>query len=110
MLRYSLEVAPTEEDVVRHCERTGRPLPEAIANAPELWTGLELYFEGFMDLCYDRPMGMGFGPIAWMTVQGYCELRGFDSEQTEAMHYHCRALDSVWLDYQNRKSTNNAKR
>ena len=99
-----LEVAPTEDDVIRHCERTGRPLPDAIADAPDLQPELELYFSGFMDLRYDRPIGMGFGPIPWMTIQHYCAVRGFDAEQSEAMHHYCRAMDTAWLNHHNRRT------
>ena len=99
-----LEVAPTEDDVIRHCERTGRPLPAAIAEAPALQPGLEPYLQGFQALCHDRPIGMGLGSIPWMAVQHYCAVCGFDSEQSEAMHHHCRALDTVWLNHHNRRT------
>lgn len=42
---------------------------------------------------------MGLGPIWWETVQYYADKKGFDEEQTEALHHHIRALDTVYLKH-----------
>ena len=82
----------------------GLPLPEKIENAPSLWPGLELYYIGFMDLMASRQMGMGVGPITWGTIQEYCDKKGLDSEQTEAMHSHIRDMDQVYITHAQKKT------
>ena len=91
---------------LRILKAKGKPLPKEIEEAPELLPGLEIYFDGFFDLCYDRQMGMGFGPIQWMTIETYCNVQGFDPDQKEAFHGHCRAMDAIWLEFQNEKTKN----
>ena len=83
--------------------REGLPLPQRLENAPSLLPGLELYYMGFMDLMASRQVGFSVGPIWWETVQKYCETYRLGEEQTEDMHYHIRNLDTVYLDYQQKK-------
>ncbi|HRD16485.1 MAG TPA: hypothetical protein PK181_06645 [Methanothrix soehngenii] len=66
--------------------------------------GLELYYIAFQDLMASRPVGMGVGPIWWSTVQSYCEAKGLDESQTQAMHHHIKALDSAYLKHVNKKT------
>lgn len=85
------------------------PLPEKMADAPELATGLELYYYAFGDLMGSRQIGMGYGPIPWKAVQEYCEHHGLDEHQTLAMHHHIQAMDSEFLDYTRRKQPKSGK-
>lgn len=82
----------------------GLPLPEKIQNAPSLKPGLELYYLGFMDLMASRSTGMSAGPIWWDTIQTYCEAKGLDEDQTDAMHQHIKALDQEYLKHMNKKT------
>lgn len=75
----------------------GLPLPEKIQNAPSLEAGLALYYIGFLDLMSSRMTGMGVGPIWWTTVQDYCDRKGLDESQTEAMHHHIKGMDECYL-------------
>lgn len=79
------------------------PLPEPIANAPDLWQGLELYYEGFLNLSTTRINGFGIGSISWISVQQYCQLMELDEDQTFAMHHHVREMDRVFLAHHNKK-------
>lgn len=83
--------------------REGLPLPQRIENAPSILPGLELYYTGFMDLMSSRQVGMGYGPIWWETVQRYCDHAELGYEQTEAMHYHIKNLDTVYLKHLSKK-------
>lgn len=93
-----------ETQIIQQAEKHGLPLPEKIQNAPSLWPGLELYYIGFMDLMASRQSGFGIGPIWWGTIQDYCERKGLDEEQTEAMHHHIRALDEVYMKHVQQKT------
>lgn len=90
--------------IIEQAAKHGLPLPEKIQNAPSLLPGLELYYIGFMDLMASRHVGMGVGPIWWGTVQDYCERKGLDEEQSEAMQYHVKAMDSVYIKYSQKKN------
>lgn len=94
-----LKVAPKERGIVEQAYRMGKPLPDNIANAPELLLGLDLYFTAFMDLTTERPIGYGEGPIPWSAVRRWCHEHAIIGEQLEDMHYHIRKLDSVYLDH-----------
>lgn len=92
-----MEQGPTEHTIITQSIKAGWDLPEKIKNAPSLLPGLELYYNGFKDLEASRQIGFSPGPIWWQTVQEYCDKMGLDEEQTEAMHYHVKALDTVYL-------------
>lgn len=94
---------PVEQAIIRQATRSGKALPEKIANAPSVLPGLDLYWQAFMDLMASRMTGMGIGPIWWGTVQEYCVCKRLDEEQTEAMHYHIRMMDTVYLKWANKK-------
>lgn len=77
-------------------------LPDRILNAPQLRLGLELYYGAFSELSSCRTTGFGAGPIPWSVVQDYADTFVFDDEQTEALHYLIRKMDSAYLDHVNR--------
>lgn len=93
-----------ESQIIQQAVKHGLPLPEKIENAPSLRPGLELYYIGFMDLLASRQVGMGMGPIWWTTIQEYCEKKGLDLEQTEAMHHHISAMDNVYMKHSQKKT------
>jgi hypothetical protein len=73
------------------------PLPKAIANAPELWQGLELFYTAFMDLTTCRPLGMSEGPIPWTAIAEYCDRYDIADEQREDLFYFLREMDTAYL-------------
>lgn len=56
----------------------GGKVPKALENRPLLLSGLDLYFEAYNELSYDRPAGFDgvAGPIPWSSIIKWCELRG----------------------------------
>lgn len=75
------------------------PIPDRIANAPELKMGLDLYMVGWMDLDTCRPSGLAEGSIPWTAVQKYTEVYHFTPEQAESLHYHIKQMDSSYFRY-----------
>lgn len=97
MLLYLLEQGPTEKGILEQCYRQRLPIPNAIANAPDLWLGLELYFDGFLALTTCR-RAMD-GPISWFDIDAYCDKLLLEEDQREDMHAHIPAMDEVYLDF-----------
>ncbi len=80
------------------------PLPERIANAPELYLGLELYYMAFMDLTTCRGQGYGTeGPIGWLAIRDYAVAQEIQGEQLEDLFYHIQHLDAAYLDHKAKK-------
>jgi len=90
--------------IMMQCFREGRALPKAIANAPVLLTGLELWFVAFNELSSCRQIGMSMGPIPWTAMSEYADRNEFVGEQREDLFRHMNALDSWFLDYHMKKA------
>lgn len=73
--------------------RSGQPLPDRIANAPELQLGLNLYMLAFFDLDSERTHSMGPSPIPWTSIVQYAAAFDFSEEQTEDLLYHIKKMD-----------------
>ncbi len=80
------------------------PLPDKIKNAPNLLTGLELFYAAFFELATCRGVGFGEGPIPWTAIHTYCVDYDIVGEQREDMHLHVRTMDNTYLNYQSSKS------
>ena len=85
--------------ILRECARDKRPLPEAIANAPQLLPGLDLYYDAFLALSSCRSLGMAEGPIPWTAIRSFADEGGFEGEQRDDLFFHVRSLDRVYLDW-----------
>jgi hypothetical protein len=74
-----------------------RPIPPALANAPQVWPWLTVFQRAFWDLIGDRAAPEM--PIPWMVRQRWAEIYGLDSEATELLHRHVKAQDLAFLGY-----------
>lgn len=99
--------------IVEQCVRQRLPLPDRIANAPEVAFGLEIYYIAFMDLTSCRGTGYGTeGPISWLVINQYADAKHFEGEQHEDLFYFVQKLDMIYLDFKTKKlkeSTGNGK-
>ncbi len=95
---------PTEKTIIEQAVRGRKPLPDAIANAPDLQHGLELYYVAFMDLTSSRALGATEGPIAWNVIDYYCRAQEFSQEQREDTFYYIAEMDKAYLDYRAEKA------
>lgn len=86
------------------CIRNRMPLPDAIARAPQLQMGLELFYTAFMELSTCRSIGFGEGPIPWTATRDYCDEFALDGDQRLDMFYHIAAMDTVYLQFRARKT------
>ncbi len=80
------------------------PLPEKIQNAPELWLGQDLFYNGFLDLASSRTMGLTQGPISLLSVLEYCILMEIEGDQRDEFIWMMPQLDNKYLEWSRRKS------
>lgn len=100
---YYLEQGPVEKIIIRQCLRERKPLPDKIQNAPDLMLGLELYWCAFMELSDSRSNSFSLGTIPWGVIAQYCRHHGLSCEQEEAMHFHLREMDAIFITHNARK-------
>jgi len=79
--------------------RFGMPLPDRIANAPELFFGSEFYYNCFLELTSSRAVGMGVGPISYLSMLEYCVLNDITGEQRDDLLWIVQKLDSKYLKW-----------
>lgn len=89
-----IELGPIEKNIALQAVRSGQPLPDRIANAPELKLGLQLYLTAFFDLDAERESSMSIGRIPWSAIDRYARAYDLDSEQYEDMHFFIKQMDS----------------
>lgn len=87
----------------------GLEMPDRVKNAPEVYPGLELYYQAWMDLHSSRPQGFGPCPIQWNMIREYAVANEFDLDQTAQLHHALDAMDQVYLAWADKKSTKNKK-
>lgn len=80
-------------------KKRGVDLPEKVANAPELLTGLEMYFVAFTRLNTCRQIGFSFGPIPWTAIREYAFDLGLDDEGFDKFLIVIQEMDSVYLNW-----------
>lgn len=97
-----MKQGPSEKRILPNILRLGRPIPKAIAEAPTLSPGLELYMEAYSSLSTTRG-GMGDGPIPWTAAMQYADRLGLDSEDAEELWYYVSEMDVTWSEYQTEK-------
>jgi hypothetical protein len=90
-------MAPIEQSIAKQAMRAGNPLPNRIANAPELINGLQLYLVAFFDLDSERSHSTSLSPIPWTSIYQYSQAFNLDEEQTEDLFYFVKRLDSEHL-------------
>lgn len=108
-----MELGGHEQSIAKQAVRSGQPIPDRIANAPELLPGLQLYMQAFFDLDSERSHAMGLVVIPWSSIASYAQTFEFDEMQTEDLLYFIRRMDSshiARLAEKQKVQTANAKR
>jgi hypothetical protein len=103
-LGYALALDPeAEQFVIEECARYGQPLPDKIANAPELLPGLHIYMTAFHRLSTSRSVGMGHGPIPYHFIEEYADRHAFSDDMREALVEHVEGMDAAFLKHASAK-------
>jgi hypothetical protein len=98
----------TERQIAQQAYRAGQPLPESIANAPELQLGLMVYLQAFFELDTERSNGFGPGHIPISRIREYCCDWEFNAEETEDCVYLIRQLDCAYFEWYGKKRESDA--
>lgn len=89
--------------MVKQAIRFNEPIPDRIANRPNLIPGLELFYIAWFDLDAERAVGFGLGPIPRSAMVNYAQEYGFSLEQKEDLLYLVREMDNDYLARQAKK-------
>ena len=100
-----LDLGPIEQTIAKQAMRAGQPLPDRIANAPELKTGLNIYITAFFELDCERSHAMAPTAIPWRSIKEYAIAYDFDNEQTEDLMFFIRKMDTEHLKRLSAKMT-----
>lgn len=98
-----MEQGPVEELIIQQCAKNRQPLPAKFANVPELWPGLDVFYQAFFDLITCRSQGWGEGPIPWTAINEYAMANGYEGEHRDDLFYHVRSLDKTFLEWRRKK-------
>ena len=103
-------MGPIEQTLARQSYQMRLPLPDKIANAPELFNGLEIYLQAFFDLDTERSHSMGVTMIPWNAIKSYAVAYEFSSDQTDDLIHFIRKMDIAHTTkIQNRAKANAAQ-
>jgi hypothetical protein len=103
VLLYILDMSLIEQNIAKQAVQSGAPIPERIANAPELINGLQIYLQAFFDLDSERNHGFSLSAIPWQSIKEYAETYEFDAEQKEDLLFFIRRMDQAHLDRLDKK-------
>lgn len=80
--------------------RSNQPLPDPIANAPEIPLGLGFFYKAFQELSSERLEG----PIPGSAIRSFCRDEDVTGELADDVMYHIRNLDNALLEYRRKKA------
>jgi hypothetical protein len=104
VLLFALKYVPEDVTAVaRQAKRERRKLPDWLANAPQLKSGLEFYWNAFHELGTCRPVGFGMGQIPWTAIHMYAEAQELDWEDEETLRYLIREMDNAFIEHNKEK-------
>jgi hypothetical protein len=92
------------ELIVSQAIRFGEPIPDRIANAPDLEYGLVFYLKAWTDLNADRSFGMSVGPIPTIAILNYAKHYQLSEDETERTLKILRYVDNEYLNKINSES------
>lgn len=80
--------------------RSNQPLPDPIANAPEIPLGLGFFYKIFQELCSERTDGY----IPGSAIRAYCRDEDIYGELADDVAYHVKNLDHALLEFRRKKT------
>ena len=86
-----------EDAVYKEHFRSGQKLPKAVAEAPRLYIGLDMYLTAFFELTTDRQNGMSVGFIPWTSRLNYARLLKLNDMDTQEFIYIIGRMDSAYI-------------
>lgn len=90
-----------EGKLIEVAAKFGHPLPQAIADAPELMPTLQLFWTCYFDLRRGKDKHT---PLSWWEVQYWCDTYLLPGDLGRAVHNYTLELDHIWLSLQPKKA------
>lgn len=102
---------------MRAATRRGTALPPALADAPVLWPGNEVFWDAFWMLSGRRQIAMGFGviteqPISYEAIAAYARARPWLAPGTngfDVLEQAVCAMDRVFITHMAERRTAEAE-
>lgn len=108
MLEYLLKVSGTEKRILQDVKRSGAPLPNSIANAPELREDLGLFWAAFWQLSNGRSTENG---ITFLEVATWAQIHHIAGDDFDDLLFLVKAMDGAFMAYQKaRRADGNSSR
>lgn len=99
-------MGPIEQNIAKQAMRANEPLPDRIANAPELAFGLNFYLDAFFDLDAERTHALAPTPIPRSSIVAYAKEYELDEDEKEDLIYLIRRMDNEHLKKIGKKKAN----
>ncbi len=80
------------------------PLPDSIANKPEITAGLEIYWQAFTDLNTSRQLGMAEGPIPWTAINQWAIRHHIVDDDFDRLVLILKGMDAVYMKHRSKSS------
>ena len=74
--------------------KSGRPIPDAIVNAPELLPTLRLFWDCYFALRRGKTRDL---TLSWWEVQYWCSTYGISGDLAQAVQRYTAELDNIWV-------------
>lgn len=102
---FSLEHGETADFITSMARRLGQPIPDHLANAPQLEFGLYVYLSAFYELDSERKNSQGIiGRIPWSVIMDYAAVYNFDERQRNELLMFVKRLDAAYIKHFNEKT------
>lgn len=85
--------------------KAGDPIPEALADKPELEAGLDFYWYAFWEMSSDRQIGMAEGPIPWSTMDRWSRRHDIVGDEFDRLLIMIKNMDGVYLKHRAKART-----
>lgn len=78
-------------------------MPKALLERPALLPGLDFYFNAYIDLQNDRPMGMAIGPIPWSSIVTFAQIHSLDLDDLHELNHLIRKMEQADREHDEKK-------
>lgn len=83
------------------CINLGKPIPDKLANPPQIALGTEFYIGAYFELDTERSKSMGTERIPFSSILYYGQYMGFIDDALDDFVYLMRAIDNAMLKQEN---------
>ena len=104
-MNFQLKFTAKDLEKFYALEESGKPLPAAIQNAPDLSILAIPYWQAFNELSTSRDSGFGVGYIKFSEISSYLDEHYiFQIEERQLFRRMINLIDSIYVSKQNEKS------